>query len=182
MWTRACAHAKFFSGAVESFVAVVTGLRPAALACAKCVHQSRRQIPVLRSLSRFGLVIGVMLTACFAQVEAPRVVPLSPTLSAGDTKKRVMVIPVREAIDSPVLYILRRGLKEAIEQKMDAVILDMDTPGGSLGTTFEILEALEKFEGQTITYINKDAVSAGAFIAAATHEKGVLGEGRILGL
>ena len=125
---------------------------------------------MLRSLSRFVLAIGVMLTACFAQVEAMPAVPLSPTLSAGDTKKRVMVIPVREAIDSPVLYILRRGLKEAIEQKMDAVILDMDTPGGSLGTTFEILEALEKFEGQTITYINKDAVSAGAFIAAATHE------------
>jgi membrane-bound serine protease (ClpP class) len=89
---------------------------------------------------------------------------------AGGAKKSVMVIPVREAIDEPVLYILRRGLKEAIEQKMDMVILDMDTPGGSLGTTFEILEALEKFSGQTVTFVNKDAISAGAFIAAATHE------------
>lgn len=82
----------------------------------------------------------------------------------------VYVIPVRDQIDQPILYILRRGLKEAIEQKADAVVLDMDTPGGSLGTTFDIMEALEKFPGETLTYVNKEAVSAGAFISATTGE------------
>jgi membrane-bound serine protease (ClpP class) len=124
---------------------------------------------MIRFLLKLGLLAGVALTSCWAQIEKiPAGAPVSPDASAA--KKRVMVIPVREAIDEPVLYILRRGLKEAIEQKMDAVVLDMDTPGGSLGTTFEILEALEKFQGQTLTFVNKDAISAGAFIAAATHE------------
>jgi membrane-bound serine protease (ClpP class) len=125
---------------------------------------------MIRLLLNFALMAVVALTACRAQIETPPVATEGTTPTETAAKKRVMVIPVREAIDDPVLFILRRGLKEAIEQKMDAVVLDMDTPGGSLGTTFEILEALEKFPGQTYTFVNKDAISAGAFIAAATHE------------
>ncbi|HEY8933436.1 MAG TPA: hypothetical protein VIM44_09000, partial [Rariglobus sp.] len=84
--------------------------------------------------------------------------------------KTVMVIPVREAIDKPILYVLRRGLKAAIEKKADVVVLDMETPGGRLDVTFDIMEALGKFDGLTITYVNKEAVSAGAFISATTSE------------
>lgn len=90
----------------------------------------------------------------------------------GDAKKagHIYVIPVREQIGSAVHYIIRRGLKEAIEQKADAVILDMKTPGGALDATLEIMESLAKFPGTTITYINNEAMSAGAFISAATQE------------
>jgi membrane-bound serine protease (ClpP class) len=83
---------------------------------------------------------------------------------------RVWVIPVREAIDQPILYVLRRGLKEAIAEKAEVVVLDMKTPGGRLDVTFEIMEALEKFPGQRITYVNDQAISAGAFISAVTDE------------
>lgn len=85
-------------------------------------------------------------------------------------KGHIYVIPVREQIGSAVHYIIRRGLKEAIEQKADAVILDMKTPGGALDATLEIMESLAKFPGTTITYINNEAMSAGAFISAATQE------------
>lgn len=99
-------------------------------------------------------------------------------LAAGDAgaaavtpaRKQVVVIPVREQIAKPVLYILRRGLKEAIEQKADVVVLDMKTPGGALDVTFDIMEALGKFPGGTITFINSEAISAGAFISAMTDE------------
>jgi membrane-bound serine protease (ClpP class) len=84
--------------------------------------------------------------------------------------RRVYVIPVRDQIGSAVLYVVRRGLKEAIEAKADAVILDMKTPGGALDSTLEIMEAIEKFPGATYTYINNEAMSAGAFIAATTDE------------
>ncbi len=85
-------------------------------------------------------------------------------------KTMVYVIPVKDAITSPTLYILRRGLKEAIEQKADVVLLDMNTPGGALDVTFEIMEALEKFPGHKITFIDREAMSAGAFISAVTDE------------
>jgi membrane-bound serine protease (ClpP class) len=84
--------------------------------------------------------------------------------------KRVVVIPVREQVDSPLLFIIRRGLKEAIEDKADVVVLDMKTPGGALDVTFEIMEALAKFPGKTITFVNPEALSAGAFISATTEE------------
>ena len=88
----------------------------------------------------------------------------------AEGKKRVVVIPVREQVDSPLLFIIRRGLKQAIEDKADVVVLDMKTPGGALDVTFEIMEALGKFPGKTITFVNDQALSAGAFISATTEE------------
>ena len=85
-------------------------------------------------------------------------------------KAHVVVIPVRNEIASPELFILRRGLKDAETEKADVVVLDMKTPGGALDTTFDIMEALGKFSGKTITYVNSEAMSAGAFIAATTGE------------
>jgi membrane-bound serine protease (ClpP class) len=83
---------------------------------------------------------------------------------------KVVVIPIRAEISKPELYILRRGIKQAIEGKADTVILDMQTPGGALDVTFDILRALERFEGKTITYVNREAISAGALISAGTDE------------
>jgi len=90
------------------------------------------------------------------------------TPSASAQAAKVVVIPIRSEIDTPELFILRRGLKEAIAQRADTVVLDMETPGGSLRVTFEMLKALEKFPGKTLTYINREAISAGALIAAGT--------------
>ncbi len=83
---------------------------------------------------------------------------------------KVVVIPIRAPIAKPELYILRRGLKEAIENKVNTIILDMETPGGQLDITFEMIKALEKFPGKTVTYINREAISAGALISAGTDE------------
>jgi len=89
---------------------------------------------------------------------------------AGGGLVRVKVIPVREAIAKPILYVIRRGLKEAQAEGMRAVVLDMETPGGELGVTLEIMEALDKFEGETLVYVNKEAISAGAIISSVTDE------------
>jgi membrane-bound serine protease (ClpP class) len=91
-------------------------------------------------------------------------------VSRLQTSAKVVVIPIREQIAKPELFILRRGLKEAIEQNVDTIVLDMETPGGALDVTFEMLKALEKFPGKTVTYVNSEAISAGALIAAGTDE------------
>lgn len=89
---------------------------------------------------------------------------------SADGPAQVVVIPVRDQIAKPILYVLRRGLKDAIESEADLVVLDMKTPGGRLDVTFEIMEALEKFDGATATFINDEAISAGAFISAVTDD------------
>lgn len=109
------------------------------------------------------------LVADPAPAVAPAAAPV-PALPAAPRKISVVVIPVREQIGDPVLYLIRRGLKEAISNNVDVVILDMKTPGGALDSTFEIMEAISKFPGETVTYVNTEAISAGAFISATTKE------------
>ncbi|MFU8894337.1 MAG: NfeD family protein [Luteolibacter sp.] len=86
------------------------------------------------------------------------------------TQAKVMVVPIRAQIAKPELYILRRGIRQAIESGADTLILDMETPGGRLDVTFDILQALERFPGKTVTYVNSEAISAGALIAMGTDE------------
>jgi len=102
-------------------------------------------------------------------------------------QKRVKayVIPITGQIGAPQLYILRRGLKDAIVNDIDVVILDMDTPGGDAATMLEMMEALDKFDGDTIAFVNDEAVSAGALISAACktiymHPKGIIGAAEVV--
>jgi membrane-bound serine protease (ClpP class) len=91
--------------------------------------------------------------------------------AATPAKKAVVfVIPVNGEIADPILYILRRGLKDAIARKADLVVLDMDTLGGSAATALDMMDALDKYPGATATYVNDKAMSAGAFISAATQD------------
>ncbi|MGA0846085.1 MAG: NfeD family protein [Luteolibacter sp.] len=91
-------------------------------------------------------------------------------IDSSPDKPEVVLVPVNGAIAKPTLYILRRGIKEAIDRGADTLILDMKTPGGSVAVTLEIMEALDRFEGRTITYVNDEAMSAGAIIASVTDE------------
>lgn len=92
------------------------------------------------------------------------------SLQPEDGVVDVHVVPIEGPISKPNLFILRRALKEAISNKVEMVILDMDTPGGRVDICLEMMEMLDRFEGLTATYVNEDAISAGSFIAAATEE------------
>ncbi len=87
---------------------------------------------------------------------------------AAEASRPVYIIPVRDDIEESIVYIVRRGMNEAIDHNAEAVILDMDTNGGRGDAMIEIMELLENFKGNTITYVNTKAYSAGAFIAVAT--------------
>lgn len=111
-----------------------------------------------------------LTTFCFSLLQGLQAQSLdAPTLASTDPLN-VYVIPMNAAISTPNLYILRRGLKEAIANDVGMVVLDMDTPGGRVDITLEMMEMLDRFEGITATYVNDDAISAGSFIAAATQE------------
>ncbi|MGZ0707955.1 NfeD family protein [Coraliomargarita sp. W4R53] len=101
---------------------------------------------------------------------APTTEPAAAPTTATSEPIDVYVIPITGVINKPNLYILRRGLKEAITNQVDMVLLDMDTPGGRVDYTIEMMEMLAKFDGITATFVNPDAISAGSFIASATQE------------
>jgi len=82
----------------------------------------------------------------------------------------VVVIPIEGPISRATTYTVRRAVKQAIDEKASALILRMDTPGGEAAATMEMMDILAKFEPQAGTYtlVEKEAYSAGAFLAAAT--------------
>ncbi len=124
-------------------------------------------------------MIRPLLLAFLALLSLPlRAATEAPVAATGPA--RVVVIPLRDEVAEPMFYILRRGLKQAISDGADTVVLDLKTPGGALDVTFEMMEAIAKFPGKTITYVNDEAISAGAFISATTDEiwfspQGVIG-------
>ncbi len=87
-----------------------------------------------------------------------------------DGKTRVVVLPVRDAISRPNQYILRRGIKEAIQGDAAVVVLEIHTPGGRVDVMLEIMEMLDRFDGHTIAFVNNEAISAGALIASVCDE------------
>jgi len=86
------------------------------------------------------------------------------------SSRRVFVIPIRTEIAEPAQYLLRRGLKEAVAEHADAVVLDINTPGGAIDVTMEMMDDLKRFPGRTIAFVDNEAMSAGAFISAVCDE------------
>ena len=126
-------------------------------------------------ITSLSLFIFTFLSICFAQKnDSNESLALDAEVPNPSDLKYAYVIPIKDQIGPPILDILRRGVKEAITTEADLVILDMDTPGGELGVTLEImqeiLDSVESWKGTILTYVNKEAISAGAYIAIATQE------------
>lgn len=87
-----------------------------------------------------------------------------PTIEKG----AVVVLPVEGAISEAQFFFLRRVLKNAESAGASALILNMDTPGGALKATEQIVQMLMKSPVPVYTYVNANAGSAGALIALGT--------------
>lgn len=125
---------------------------------------------MLKFFSVSVLVFLGLTMAIYSEEQAVDVIESVEVTSVTDPVelKNVYVIPIEGPIGKPTLFILRRGLKDAISNGVDVVVIDMNTPGGELGVTLEIMKMLDRFEGDTITFVNNEAISAGAFISVIT--------------
>jgi membrane-bound serine protease (ClpP class) len=85
------------------------------------------------------------------------------------TDKQVYVATVSGAIDLGMTPYLKRVLREATNADAEAVILDINTPGGRLDAALAIKDAILGAEVPVIAYVNREAFSAGALIAIAAN-------------
>ena len=121
----------------------------------------------------FGMRHWVLALLCSVFVgiaSTPADNPASGVFTKADRKGKVVILPIRDDIMPPMLYVVRRGVKLAMEEKADVLVIDMDTNGGRVDVTEEIIEIINKFPGLTVTFVNKKAFSAGAFISFATRK------------
>lgn len=92
------------------------------------------------------------------------------SLQAQETNKTplVYIIPVNKTIEPALLYVIRRGIDEAAREHADAIILKMDTTGGRVDSAIAIVSTIARSDIPVYTYVEKEAISAGAMIAIST--------------
>jgi membrane-bound serine protease (ClpP class) len=86
-------------------------------------------------------------------------------------KGKIVVIPVGEEdlITRARFEFMSRTLERCSEEGAEAVIFDLDTPGGLLWDTVDLMmNDLQKLKPRSYAFVNKRALSAGAMIAIAT--------------
>lgn len=82
----------------------------------------------------------------------------------------VLRMSVTGAIDPPISSYLRKGIAKAEAQGAQAVLIELDTPGGLLDSTREIIQAMLNAKVPIIVYTTPHgarATSAGAFLMMA---------------
>ena len=79
----------------------------------------------------------------------------------------VRVVEIHGTIDLGLAPFLERAISEAEEDGVEALVLDINTPGGRLDATFQMRDSLLGADITTMAFINGDAFSAGALISLA---------------
>ncbi|MBM4762339.1 nodulation protein NfeD [Bacillus sp. B15-48] len=113
--------------------------------------KSRRRLAIL-----FFLLIGFFIY----------LVPLL-TSAKGET---VYVVPVEETVEKGLHAFLKRAVTEAEADNASAIIFEINTPGGAVDAAGEIGKLITSTNLRTIAYVNKQALSAGAFISLNANE------------
>ncbi len=137
----------------------------------------RRNKSAWRALNRF--LIGVCVILGFAGSTStlagdsdtePAPAPMR-AIPAARQADRVAVITVEGAIDRITAMSLKRRIEEAENAGMDAIVIEIDSPGGELGAVLEISNMIKTSSiTNSIAWVRPDAYSGGAIIALACNE------------
>lgn len=97
---------------------------------------------------------------------------LSAPLFSQEQKKDVLVITVNGVINPASAEYIGKSIKRANEQKAEAVVIELDTPGGLDTSMRDIVKNIIGSEVPVIVYVSPSgarAASAGVFITLAAH-------------
>lgn len=97
-------------------------------------------------------------------------------------RSRTAVAFKLEGMISPLSgAIWQRKFQEALDQRPDVIILQIDSPGGYLSTTMELVDMLHRAQGvETVAFIDHEAIS-GAALTALAADKIVIAPGARIG-
>ncbi len=129
-----------------------------------------------------GILLTLLLALGVAR-GAEKTPPPPPEWPAG-SRDVVYFLPQFsefESISESEMRFFRKTLERAGEARAKAVILELDTPGGSVETAFKYLSAMERSTVPIIVYLNPNGISAGMIIAlgadrVAISPNGIIGD------
>ncbi len=109
------------------------------------------------------LVLAASLFLGWPAAESARAeVQAAPAVPAQGT---VYVIPVKMEVERGLASFLDRAIAEAEQARAALIVLEIDTPGGSLRSADEIASRIRSSSVPTLAFVNGKAASAGAYLA-----------------
>ncbi|GLB58253.1 NfeD family protein [Cytobacillus sp. NCCP-133] len=82
----------------------------------------------------------------------------------------VYIAPIEETVEKGLYAFLSRAVHTAEAENASAIIFEVNTPGGAVDAAGEIGKLLTSTNIKTISFVNKQALSAGAYISLNTDE------------
>lgn len=117
----------------------------------------------MRLLKQWGKIIYLALLALHL---------LAPLALAQGAGKEVLVVDVTGPVTPIMLGLIERAIAEADTRNAEALIIRLDTPGGSVELTQKIIQAMIAADVPIVVYVwpnGAHAASAGTFITLAGH-------------
>jgi membrane-bound serine protease (ClpP class) len=108
------------------------------------------KVMLMKQLYRPLLVL--LLLVCFSSLSA----------SAQSSAPRVLVLNAEGPVTPAMREYIERGLKIAEQRSVDLVILQLNTPGGDLGTTQNIVTAMRTSNIPVVVYVTPRGAWAGS--------------------
>jgi membrane-bound serine protease (ClpP class) len=130
--------------------------------------------PPMSSVARwfwaFAACAAALAGSTAAWAQSPQAEPMR-AVPAGRQAGRVAVLPITGPIDQVTLWSLERRMKAMQEGAYDALVIELDTPGGEVDATLDICLRLKSdAPANTVAWIHPKAYSAGTIIALACRE------------
>jgi len=105
--------------------------------------------------------------------DEPAVAPDEPANERAAKRglRRAVMIKFHEDINPLSGALLKRRFEQAVSDGAETIILDIDSPGGYVSTTLELVRMIESAtEVHTVAFISREAISGAAILALATDE------------
>jgi len=121
---------------------------------------------------RFTANILLLITFILAPLSQGFGTEVQQDTTANSSGKTVTVITIKGTIGPTTTNYITRGLETAIEREAEALIIELDTPGGLLNSTQDIVQEMLASEMPIVVYVTPsggNAGSAGTFITLAAH-------------
>ncbi|MBX3387329.1 MAG: hypothetical protein KF768_12230 [Phycisphaeraceae bacterium] len=101
----------------------------------------------------------------------PQTQPMSGSVPAARAADRIVIIPIHGPIDRTTASFVRRRLDAAVREGANAVVFDIDSPGGELNATLRVCSLIKASKiPNTVAWVNPQAISGGAIVALACRE------------
>ena len=94
--------------------------------------------------------------------------PFLDSRAQSTSDQVVYVIDISGEIDLGLAPYLDRVLEDAADADADAVLIEIDTPGGRLDAVLQMQDSLLSSEVPTVAFVDRNAFSAGALVAIAS--------------